>query len=121
MLLALRKLIHLCDGHHIRPFLRFKPSFKFQILFHPASPSVQKDKAELQRLTIEQVPFDQPPPLFLHAPWNLSETIAREIGKTKPLADLIEIDQLSPARRRTGKRQTLPLLGARFSGAAPGG
>ncbi len=72
--------------------MELQPLFEFQVLIHPAPTRVEDQETELQRLSMQQVLFDELFPLNYDSRWNTGVPISRQIDEVELAVDPVKIN-----------------------------
>src|SRR6202049_4594003 len=99
------EFVRLSGDHHVSPVMELQPIFEFQVLFHPTPTRVEYQEAQQQRLSMQQVLFDERLPLKSYFLGDAGESVSWQIDKVKLFLDPIKIYQLRAARFRAGESQ----------------
>src|SRR5579864_9548021 len=84
------EFVRLGGYHHVSPVMKLQPILEFQVLFHPTPTRVEYQEAEHQRLSMQQVLFDERLPLQSYVLGDTGKSVSRQIDKLKLFADLIK-------------------------------
>src|SRR5579864_6183316 len=99
------EFVRLSGDHHVSPVMELQPILEFQVLFHPTPTRVEYKEAQQQRLSMQQVLFDERLPLNSYFLGDTGKSVSRQIDKVKLPAYPIKIYQLRAAGFRAGKSQ----------------